>query len=60
MGFSVDRHSNIVIEAALCREFLVINKPVAHIMLLAEDMVVPRFSTKTRIADKGKRCTIGF
>ena len=29
--FFVDRHSNIVIEAALCRKFLVINKSVAHI-----------------------------
>jgi hypothetical protein len=29
--FFVDRHNNIVIEAALCREFLVINKLVAYI-----------------------------
>ena len=29
--FFVDRSSNIVVEAALCREFLVINKPVLHI-----------------------------
>jgi hypothetical protein len=32
--FFVDRSSNIVVEAALCREFRVINKPVLHITKL--------------------------
>ena len=47
--FFIATVDEIVLEARLCREFLVVNKPVTYTIQSTVVMVAPRYSIKIRI-----------